>query len=72
MQREDGLELVQAVVAAATDKEGGGLEAAQDERGDVVDGRVAHLKNNRENEFKCARGAAASCTMATLSSSPQS
>ena len=72
MQRENSLEFVQAVVAAAADEEGGGLEAAQDECGDVVHGRVAHLQNKRKNEFQMRGAAAAWCTMATLSSSPQS
>jgi hypothetical protein len=50
--RENCLELVQAVVAAAADKEGGGLQASDDDSGDVVDGGVANLQNKTGNELQ--------------------
>ena len=52
--RENCLELVQAVVAAAADKEGGGLQASDDDSGNVVNGRVADLQNKtQEMSCKC-------------------
>lgn len=75
MPREYGLELIEAVVAAAAHEQRRGLQAADNNRGDIVHGSVSNLQNKTQNGFQSLRELhkhSHASTIATLSTRPQS